>query len=66
VKTQIRFWMGGDGAYTSRSPWRRRLGGLKHVRVVAGRLSSWGHRLSIGVVSHSVPPYLLCFFNFGR
>jgi hypothetical protein len=34
--------MDGDGTCASCSPWRRRLGGLKHVRVVAGWLAGWG------------------------
>jgi hypothetical protein len=46
--------MDGNDVYTSCSPWRRRLGGLNHVRVVAGPLVGWGHRLSNGAVSHSV------------
>jgi hypothetical protein len=55
VKTQIRFWMGGGGPYTSCSHWRCRLGALKHVWVVAGWLAGWGSRLSDGAVSRSTP-----------
>jgi hypothetical protein len=57
VKTQIRFWMSGNGAYTLCSPQRRCLRGFKHVQVVAGRLAGWARRISVGAISHSVPPY---------
>jgi hypothetical protein len=40
--------MGGDDACTSCSPWRRRLGGLKHDQVVTGRLAGWVCRFSDG------------------
>jgi hypothetical protein len=45
--------MGGDDACSSCSPWRRHLGGLKHTRVVVGRLAGWARHLSDGVVSCS-------------
>jgi hypothetical protein len=45
--------MGGDDTCMSCSPWKHRLGGLKHAWVVAGRLAGWGRRLSDGAASRS-------------
>jgi hypothetical protein len=55
--------MDGDGTYVSCSPWRRCLGGLKHVRVVACWLAGWAIVMSSslgGAISRSVA--LACSF----